>query len=177
MDKISVELKATPNTSVEIKSAPSVSANAGEAKILQGPPGPIGPVGPVGPAGPAGEVGAVGPRGPVGETGPEGPQGPVGEIGPEGPQGIPGKSAYEAAVEGGYPNSEAQFNADLANFQTLATAASNSAQESEKNAERAQELYEMLDHKFWFGTIDEYNALSVIEPDVCYHILEGAIPV
>lgn len=27
--------------------------------------------------------------------------------------------------------------------------------------------------KMWFGTRDEYNALPVIEPDVCYCIEEG----
>ena len=36
-----------------------------------------------------------------------------------GPEGPPGKSAYAAAVEGGYTESEAQFNADLASLSQL----------------------------------------------------------
>jgi len=28
--------------------------------------------------------------------------------------------------------------------------------------------------KVWFGTVEEYNALETVDPDVCYNILEGA---
>ena len=57
--------------------------------------------------------GADGAQGPKGDTGERGPQGIQGVIGPEGPDG---KSAYEAAIEGGFPpdRTELQFNEDLA---------------------------------------------------------------
>ena len=79
-----------------------------------------------GPQGPKGETGATGPQGPAGETGPGGPQGIQGiqgiqgETGPEGPQGpagiagADGKSAYQAATEGGYTGGETDFNEALA---------------------------------------------------------------
>ena len=88
---------------------------------VEGPIGPQGIPGIQGPEGPQGETGATGPQGP---EGPQGVQGPQGEIGPEGPQGkqglqgVPGndgKSAYDAALDGGYQGTEAQFNAALIN--------------------------------------------------------------
>lgn len=40
--------------------------------------------------------------------------------GPVGPRGEAGESAYEQALRGGYPGTEAEFNGDLANFKTYA---------------------------------------------------------
>ena len=53
------------------------------------------------------------------------------------PRGFTGKTAYESAVEGGYPDSEAVFESDLANFKNLsdsAVAAATAAATSETNA-------------------------------------------
>lgn len=55
-----------------------------------------------------------------------------------GPEGEDGKSAYELAVEGGYPDSEEQFNADLAGFKTDKTAAENAAAAAAGSAAAAQ---------------------------------------
>lgn len=45
-----------------------------------------------------------------------------------------GKTAYQSAVEGGYSGSEAQFETDLANFQTYANTASSKAGEASQSA-------------------------------------------
>lgn len=62
--------------------------------------------------------GEIGPQGPQGETGPQGIQG---EIGPQGVKGEVGVSAYETAVLGGYSGSQADFIADLASIEGLAS--------------------------------------------------------
>ncbi len=80
---------------------------------LQGPPGPQGIRGPQGIQGPKGEAGAEGPKGDTGAEGPQGIQGPAGPAGPSGSPGADGKSAYAAAVEGGYSGTEAAFNQGL----------------------------------------------------------------
>ena len=84
--------------------------------------------------GDTGEKGEKGDTGPQGETGPKGdigPQGPQGEIGPKGDTGATGatgatgpagQSAYAAAQAGGYTDTEANFYADLAAMQGLASA-------------------------------------------------------
>lgn len=94
----------------------------------QGPQGEQGPQGPRGEKGETGETGPTGPPGPKGETGPAGPQGPPGEKGetgaqgpqglqgvqgPAGQDGLPGKSAYQSAVEAGYTGTDAEFYAAL----------------------------------------------------------------
>ena len=60
------------------------------------------------------------------------------------PRGYTGKTAYESAVEGGYPDTEAKFESDLANFQSYyetsvasATSASQSAQSASTSATNA----------------------------------------
>lgn len=80
---------------------------------VQGPQGEHGLRGEKGEQGPQGPMGLTGPQGPVGDTGPQGPQGPQGIQGPAGSKGEPGKSAYQAAAEGGYAGTEAEFNAIL----------------------------------------------------------------
>ena len=108
-----------------------------------GPKGDIGPQGPQGEIGPKGDTGAQGPQGeqgPKGDTGDIGPQGPKGDKGDTGPQGPKGdtgdtgatgatgatgpagQSAYAAAQAGGYTDTEANFYADLAAMQGLASA-------------------------------------------------------
>lgn len=52
-------------------------------------------------------------------------------------EGPPGKSAYDAAVEGGYPGAEPQFNKDLSRVGEAAAAAEN-ASKSEAAAKEAQ---------------------------------------
>lgn len=75
-----------------------------------------------------GDTGAQGPKGPQGETGPKGdtgdvgPQGPVGPKGDTGDTGPAGQSAYAAAQSGGYTGTQANFYADLAAMQGLASA-------------------------------------------------------
>lgn len=98
----------------------------------QGPQGETGATGPQGPKGDTGDTGPQGIQGPKGDTGATGAQGPKGEKGDTGPQGLqglqglkgdkgdtgatgdPGKSAYQAAVDGGYAGTEAEFNVILA---------------------------------------------------------------
>ena len=87
-----------------------------------GPQGPKGDTGDTGPQGPQGIQGETGPQGPKGDTGPQGPQGPQGETGPQGPAGADGQSAYAAAQAGGYTDTQANFYADLAAMQGLASA-------------------------------------------------------
>ena len=82
----------------------------------QGPQGETGPQGPIGETGPAGPAG---PQGLKGDTGPQGLQGPKGDTGAT---GATGQSAYAAAQAGGYTDTEANFYADLAAMQGLASA-------------------------------------------------------
>jgi hypothetical protein len=78
--------------------------------IVEGPRGLQGPAGPTGPQGPQGDRG---PQGDKGDTGPIGPQGDTGPTGHIGLQGVPGRTAYEHAVLGGYTGTESEFNTDL----------------------------------------------------------------
>ena len=78
---------------------------------VQGPQGLQGPQGGPGQAGPAGQTGPQGPQGVQGPQGPTGPQGPKGDTGAAGANG---KSAYQAAVGGGYAGTETAFNQALA---------------------------------------------------------------
>lgn len=78
---------------------------------VQGPQGLQGPQGDPGEAGPAGQTGPQGPQGVQGPQGPTGPQGPKGDTGAAGTNG---KSAYQAAVGGGYAGTESTFNQALA---------------------------------------------------------------
>ena len=87
-----------------------------------GAQGPKGDTGDVGPQGPKGDTGAIGPQGPKGDTGSQGPQGDVGPKGETGATGANGQSAYVAAQAGGYTDTEANFYADLAAMQGLASA-------------------------------------------------------
>ena len=87
-----------------------------------GAQGPKGDTGDVGPQGPKGDTGAIGPQGPKGDTGSQGPQGDVGPKGDTGATGANGQSAYAAAQAGGYTDTEANFYADLAAMQGLASA-------------------------------------------------------
>lgn len=99
-----------------------------------GAQGPKGDTGDIGPQGPKGEKGDTGPRGPQGEQGPQGErgpagadgatglQGPVGPKGDTGDTGPAGQSAYAAAQAGGYTGTQANFYADLAAMQGLASA-------------------------------------------------------
>ena len=70
----------------------------------------------VGPQGPQGV------QGPIGQTGPQGVQGPVGATGATGPQGIPGKCAYQVAVDGGYTGTEAEYIELLVNIGSVPVA-------------------------------------------------------
>lgn len=87
---------------------------------IPGPQGEPGVQGPQGLQGPQGDPGQTGPAGQTGPQGPQGVQGPQGPTGPQGPKGDPGaagangKSAYQAAIGGGYAGTEAAFNQSLA---------------------------------------------------------------
>ena len=61
-------------------------------------------------------------KGAKGDTGSQGPQGDVGPKGDTGATGAAGQSAYAAAQAGGYTDTEANFYADLAAMQGLASA-------------------------------------------------------
>ena len=61
-------------------------------------------------------------KGAKGDTGSQGPQGDVGPKGDTGATGANGQSAYAAAQAGGYTDTEANFYADLAAMQGLASA-------------------------------------------------------
>lgn len=90
---------------------------AEQLAALKGPKGDTGDVGPQGPqgeTGPAGPQGIQGEKGDVGPKGPQGPQGLKGDKGDTGATGDPGKSAYQAAVDGGYAGTEAEFNVIIA---------------------------------------------------------------
>ena len=63
-----------------------------------------------------GDKGDTGSQGPQGERGPVGPKGDTGDTGPA------GQSAYAAAQAGGYTDTQANFYADLAAMQGLASA-------------------------------------------------------
>ena len=84
--------------------------------------GPQGETGPQGPKGDTGETGPQGPKGDKGDTGPQGDAGPKGDTGPAGAAGSDGQSAYAAAQAGGYTDTQANFYADLAAMQGLASA-------------------------------------------------------
>lgn len=91
---------------------------------LQGPQGPQGIQGVQGPQGEKGETGDTGPQGIQGEQGPTGATGPQGIQGVQGIPGADGKSAYEAALEAGYDNTEFAFNNALAKVDNMLTDAS-----------------------------------------------------
>ena len=92
---------------------------------MQGPPGPQGPKGDKGDKGDAftyadftaEQLAAL-----KGEKGDTGAQGPKGDTGAQGPSGAAGQSAYAAAQAGGYTDTQANFYADLAAMQGLASA-------------------------------------------------------
>ena len=83
-----------------------------------------GPIGPQGIQGIQGEKGDIGPKGDTGAQGVQGiqgPEGPQGLQGIQGVQGADGKSAYEAAKEAGYDNTEFAFNNALAQADNMLT--------------------------------------------------------
>lgn len=61
-----------------------------------------------------------------------------GEQGPEGEQGVPGISAYEQAVQGGYTGTEEQFNTDLAEFKDRSDEAVEAVQNSQEQALKSE---------------------------------------
>lgn len=82
-------------------------------------PEPVNIKGPKGDKGDTGATGATGPQGPKGDKGDTGAQGSKGDTGDTGPAG---QSAYAAAQAGGYTDTQANFYADLAAMQGLASA-------------------------------------------------------
>lgn len=56
-----------------------------------------------------------------GVPGPQGPKGDTGPQGETGPAGFAGQSAYAAAQAGGYTDTQANFYADLAAIEGLAS--------------------------------------------------------
>lgn len=78
--------------------------------------------GDTGAQGPKGDTGDIGPQGPKGEKGDTGATGATGSKGDKGDTGPAGQSAYAAAQAGGYTDTQANFYADLAAIQGLASA-------------------------------------------------------
>lgn len=94
--------------------AEQLAALKGE-KGDKGDPGEKGATGDMGAKGDPGEKGDKGDPGAKGDPGEKGDKGDPGEKGETGAAGADGKSAYQAAQEGGFTGDEATFNADLAN--------------------------------------------------------------
>ena len=118
----------------------------------QGERGPAGADGSIGPQGPKGDKGDTGSQGPQGVKGDKGDKGDTGPQGPQGPSGVSptisleetasgvminivdsdgstsnayvlhGQSAYDAARNGGYVGTQANFYTDLAATQGFASA-------------------------------------------------------
>ena len=126
--------------------------------ILCGPTGPAGPQGVQGVQGvpgPTGPAGAQGVQGVPGPTGPAGMQGLQGMPGSAGPTGPAGQSAFQAAQEGGYTGTQAEFNQALANI----------SQAILSSTIRANEVVTMAQYQ-------ELVALGAVDPNTAYDIIE-----
>ena len=109
----------TTTISVDGTAIATVEDGADGTPGKDGAPGAKGDPGEKGDTGPQG---IQGPKGDKGDTGPQGDAGPKGDTGPAGAAGSNGQSAYDAAKTGGYTDTQANFYADLAAMQGLASA-------------------------------------------------------
>ena len=113
--------KSGKTTTISVDGAAIATVEDG----ADGTPGKDGAPGAKGDPGEKGDTGPQGPKGDKGDTGLQGPQGekgPKGDTGPAGAAGSDGQSAYAAAQAGGYTDTQANFYADLAAMQGLASA-------------------------------------------------------
>lgn len=95
------------------KGDPGAQGEKGD-KGAPGADGAKGDPGTPGAKGDKGDPGTPGAKGDKGDPGEKGDKGDPGEKGDTGAAGADGKSAYQAAQEGGFTGDEATFNADLA---------------------------------------------------------------
>ena len=112
----------TTTISVDGAAIATVEDGADGTPGKDGAPGAKGDTGEKGDKGDTGPQGLQGIQGPKGDTGPQGEKGPKGDTGPAGAAGSDGQSAYAAAQAGGYTDTQANFYADLAAMQGLASA-------------------------------------------------------
>ena len=96
-----------PNTDTKENWLNSLKSTVPGPKGDKGDPGATGPQGPKGEIGPKGDTGPQGPKGEDSTV--PGPKGDKGDTGPQGKQGLPGKSAYQVAVDSGFKGSESEW--------------------------------------------------------------------
>ena len=120
--------------------------------------------------GPKGEQGLRGPQGEQGiqgERGPQGPQGPQGDQGEQGPQGVQGPQGYRGPQGYAYVpkiNSQGKLYWLLQNDENTVGGPPSGVDIKGPKGDKGDPI------PTWTGTINEYNAISVKDPNTFYFI-------